>query len=71
MLAAAGAMAFGISIPISLATIGLLVILTLSYEQAIHAHPSGGGASIVALFLQTALLVKPGSVITNVPYQIH
>lgn len=70
MLAAAGAMAFGISIPISLATVGLLVILTISYEQAIHAYPSGG-AYIVALFLRTALLVKPGSVIANVPYQIH
>jgi amino acid transporter len=41
-------MAYGISIPISLAIVGLLVILTISYEQTIHAYPGGGGAYIVA-----------------------
>ena len=34
--------------PISLAIVGLLVILTISYEQTIHAYPGGGGAYIVA-----------------------
>ena len=48
VLAAAGTMAYGISIPISLAIVGLLVILTISYEQTIHAYPNGGGAYIVA-----------------------
>jgi amino acid transporter len=48
ILAAAGAMAYGIAIPISLAIVGLLVILTVSYEQTIHAYPGGGGAYIVA-----------------------
>ena len=48
VLAAAGTMAYGISIPISLAIVGLLVILTISYEQTIHAYPGGGGAYIVA-----------------------
>jgi amino acid transporter len=48
VLAAAGTMAYGISIPISLAIVGLLVILTTSYEQTIHAYPGGGGAYIVA-----------------------
>ncbi len=48
VLAAAGTMAFGISIPISLAIVGLLTILTISYEQTIHAYPGGGGAYIVA-----------------------
>lgn len=48
VLAAAGVAAFGISIPLSLAIVGLLLILTLSYEQTIHAYPGGGGAYIVA-----------------------
>ena len=48
VLAAAGTMAYGISIPISLAIVGLLTILTISYEQTIHAYPGGGGAYIVS-----------------------
>ena len=48
ILAAAGAAAFGYAFPISLAIVGLLVIVTLSYEQTIHAYPGGGGAYIVA-----------------------
>lgn len=48
ILAAAGAMALGNAFPLSLAILVLLVILTLSYEQTIHAYPSGGGAYIVA-----------------------
>ena len=48
ILAAAGAGAFGISIPITFGIVALLVILTISYEQTIHAYPGGGGAYIVA-----------------------
>ncbi len=48
ILAAAGSVAFGISIPLAFAICGLLVILTLSYEQTIHAYPGGGGAYIVS-----------------------
>jgi amino acid transporter len=48
VLAAAGTMAFGYAIPISLAIVVLLTILTVSYEQTIHAYPGGGGAYIVA-----------------------
>src|SRR5512136_1338453 len=48
VLAAAGTAAFGYAFPISLAIVGLLAILTLSYEQTIHAYPGGGGAYIVA-----------------------
>ncbi|MEX1247680.1 MAG: APC family permease [Anaerolineales bacterium] len=48
ILALAGAGAFGLSIPLSIAIIALLVIVTLSYEQTIHAYPGGGGAYIVA-----------------------
>ncbi len=48
ILAAAGSGAFFYSIPISIAIVVLLFILTLSYEQTIHAYPNGGGAYIVA-----------------------
>lgn len=48
ILAFAGMAAFHLSIPIALAIVGLLLILTLSYEQTIHAYPGGGGAYIVA-----------------------
>ena len=37
-----------ISIPIALAISVLLVIVTISYRQTIHAYPNGGGAYIVA-----------------------
>ena len=48
ILAAAGTLAFGYAFPISLAIVGLLLILTVSYEQIIHEYPGGGGAYIVA-----------------------
>lgn len=48
ILAAAGVASFGITIPLALAICGLLVILTLSYEQTVHAYPNGGGSFIVA-----------------------
>jgi len=48
VLAAAGTMAFGAVFPISIAIVVLLAIVTLSYEQTIHAYPNGGGAYIVA-----------------------
>jgi amino acid transporter len=48
ILALAGAGAFGLSIPLSIAIVALLIIVTLSYEQTIHAYPGGGGAYIVA-----------------------
>ncbi len=48
ILAAAGTMAFGIVVPISIAIVVLLGIVTISYEQTIHAYPDGGGAYIVA-----------------------
>src|SRR5512141_1452947 len=48
ILAAAGTMAFGIVFPISMAIVLLLGIVTISYEQTIHAYPDGGGAYIVA-----------------------
>src|SRR5687768_2004563 len=48
ILAAAGTAAFGIVFPISIAIVVLLAIVTISYEQTIHAYPDGGGAYIVA-----------------------
>src|SRR6266480_3994537 len=39
---------FGRVVPISIAICILLVIVTISYRQTIHAYPSGGGAYIVA-----------------------
>jgi len=48
ILAAAGAAAFSLSFPIAVTIVVLLVIVTLSYEQTIHAYPGGGGAYIVA-----------------------
>ena len=48
VIAAVGAIAYGYLFPISLAIISLLAIVTISYEQTIHAYPGGGGAYIVA-----------------------
>ncbi len=35
-------------LPISIAIVILMTIVTISYEQTIHAYPGGGGAYIVA-----------------------
>jgi amino acid transporter len=48
ILAVAGTIAFGYVFPISLAIVVLMAIVTISYEQTIHAYPGGGGAYIVA-----------------------
>jgi amino acid transporter len=48
ILAIAGTAAFGYVFPISLAIVTLLAIVTISYEQTIHAYPGGGGAYIVS-----------------------
>ena len=48
VLVAAGAAAFGYAFPIAIAIVLLLAIVTISYEQTIHAYPGGGGAYIVA-----------------------
>lgn len=48
ILAAAGTIAFGYVFPIAIVIVGLLAIVVISYEQIIHAYPSGGGAYIVA-----------------------
>src|SRR2546427_3530832 len=48
VLAAAGSVAFAHAFPIAVAIVLLLAIVTVSYEQTIHAYPGGGGAYIVA-----------------------
>jgi amino acid transporter len=48
VLVAVGTLAYGYVFPISLAIVGLLAIVVISYEQTIHAYPGGGGAYIVA-----------------------
>ncbi len=48
ILAVAGTAAFGYAFPIALCIVGLLAMVTISYEQTIHAYPGGGGAYIVA-----------------------
>lgn len=48
ILAAVGTTAFGYAFPISIAIVVLMAIVTLSYEQTIHAYSGGGGAYIVA-----------------------
>lgn len=48
ILVAAGMGAFSYVVPLSLGIVVLLTILTISYEQTIHAYPNGGGAYIVA-----------------------
>ena len=48
ILVLAGTMALSYAFPIALAIVTLLAIVTISYEQTIHAYPGGGGAYIVA-----------------------
>src|SRR5512134_1215135 len=47
ILDAAGTQAFDYAFPISLIITVLLAIVTVSYQQTIHAYPSGGGAYTV------------------------
>jgi amino acid transporter len=59
VLMAAGFAAVWYSIPISMAVLGLLLILILSYRQTIFSYPMGGGAYVVAkdnLGVSTGLL---------------
>ncbi len=48
VLALAGTAGLGYALPISLAIVVLLAIVTISYEQTIHSYPDGGGAYTVA-----------------------
>jgi amino acid transporter len=48
VLAAAGASALRLTLPVTLAIAGLLAVLVISYCQVIAVHPDGGGAYAVA-----------------------
>ncbi|MBI3636476.1 MAG: APC family permease [Candidatus Rokubacteria bacterium] len=48
MLVLAGSAATSFATPIALSITGLLIIVAISYQQTIHAYPSGGGSYIVA-----------------------
>ena len=48
VLSVAGSLAYDHVFPISLAIVALLTIVSISYQQTIHAYPGGGGAYIVA-----------------------
>ncbi|MEO8355022.1 MAG: APC family permease [Chloroflexota bacterium] len=48
VLSVAGSLAYNYIFPISIAIIALLAIVTISYQQTIHAYPGGGGAYIVS-----------------------
>ena len=48
VLAIAGSLAYDYVFPISIAIVALLTIVTISYQQTIHAYPGGGGAYIVS-----------------------
>jgi amino acid transporter len=57
ILVLAGAAATHLATPIALTITALLVIVAVSYQQTIHAYPSGGGSYIVA---RANLGVVPG-----------
>ncbi len=48
ILILAGAAATHLSVPLAITIAGLLLIVAVSYQQTIHAYPSGGGSYIVA-----------------------
>jgi amino acid transporter len=48
VLAMGGAAYFSHSLPIAFTIVALLVIVTTSYQQTLHAYPKGGGAYIVS-----------------------
>jgi amino acid transporter len=48
VLVLAGTAAAHLTIPIAVAIAGLLSVVAVSYQQTIHAYPSGGGSYIVA-----------------------
>lgn len=47
ILAAAGSAGFGYAFPIAILVTILLAVVTISYQQTVHAYPRGGGAYIV------------------------
>jgi len=48
VLVLAGAAATALTVPLSIAITALLAVVAISYQQTIHAYPTGGGSYIVA-----------------------
>jgi amino acid transporter len=67
ILIALGTLSYQYITPLAVAIVILLAILTLSYEQTIHAYPGGGGAYIVARdnLGDTPALVAAASLLTD------
>jgi amino acid transporter len=67
ILVLAGTAAAHLTVPIALAITGLLVVVSVSYQQTIHAYPSGGGSYIVARanLGPTAGLVAAGALLID------
>jgi amino acid transporter len=69
VLAAAGGVGLGFTLPVTLAIAGLLAVLVLSYRQVIAAFPDGGGAYAVAkrhLSRRTSLVAAASLVVDYV-----
>jgi amino acid transporter len=67
ILVLAGTAAAHLTVPIALAIAGLLMVVSVSYQQTIHAYPSGGGSYIVARanLGPTAGLVAAGALLID------
>jgi len=67
ILVLAGTAAIHLTVPIALAIAALLVVVSVSYQQTIHAYPSGGGSYIVARanLGPTAGLVAAGALLID------
>lgn len=65
ILAGTGALLW--SIPITFTIVGLILLVTLSYRQTIHAYPQGGGAYTVAKdnFGETLATIAGGSLLLD------
>src|SRR5436190_12968626 len=48
VLILAGMAAAHLAVPVAVAITGLLAVVAISYQQTVHAYPSGGGSYIVA-----------------------
>ncbi|WFE53190.1 APC family permease [Micromonospora sp. WMMD1155] len=69
VLAAAGGVGLGFTLPVTLAIAGLLAVLVFSYRQVIAAFPDGGGAYAVAkrhLSRRTSLVAAASLVVDYV-----
>ena len=69
VLVSGAVLAFQWALPVSLAIVGLLVLLTISYRQTIRAYPQGAGAYNVAkanLGVQASLIAAAGLLIDYV-----